>query len=101
MCDCSNYCQLLVGPRRPAPHRGSFVDARRWAFGRVAAPSEACDRQIVGKSRGVRTCALGASGLARAASTRSSGYRERARERAVPLWSARAAKTPWTLRRKW
>ena len=97
MCDCSNYCQLLVGPRRPAPHRGSFVDARRWAFGRVAAPDEACDRQIVGKSRGVQTCAIGASGLARAASTRSSGYRERA----APLWSARAAKTPWTLRRKW
>ena len=39
MCDCSNYCQLLVGPRRRAPHRGSFVDARRWAFGRVAAPA--------------------------------------------------------------
>ena len=38
MCDCSNYCQLLVGPRHRAPHRGisswtlgvvSLVAARR------------------------------------------------------------------------
>ena len=51
MCDCSNYCQLLVGPRRRAPHRGSFVDARRWAFGRVAAPA----RLATARSSGIPT----------------------------------------------
>ena len=97
MCDCSNYCQLLVGPRSRAPHRGSARGRSALGFWSRRGASEACDRQIVGKSRGVQTCAIVASGLARAASTRSSGYRERA----APLWSARAAKTPWTLRRKW
>ena len=65
MCDCSNYCQLLVGPRRRAPHHGSFVDARRWAFGRVAAP-------------------------ARLATARSSGNREESRpvQLARPGWPA-------------
>ena len=97
MCDCSNYCQLLVGPRRRRRIAGSVRGRSALVFWSRRGAREACDRQIVGKSRGVQTCALGASGLASAASTRSSGYRERA----APLWSARAAKTPWTLRRKW
>ena len=32
MCDCSNYCQLLVGPRLARRIAGQLADARRWAL---------------------------------------------------------------------